>query len=256
MENALGEYQTILLLGGRSDIGRAIVARVASAYTRSVILAGRSLSEADVASFRSELASRNLESIEVVTREFDASRPDRHVEFFDSLGLDSIDMAIFSFGVLGEQDLLANDPIEAAQLMTTNTTGVVSSGLACAKMMAAQGRGQMLFVSSVAGVRVRKSNFVYGSSKAGMDAFALGLSDSLEGLGPKVAVLRPGFVKSSMTTGLKPAPFALTPDQVARLTVEGLRKGGKVIWAPGALRFVFGIFRILPGAIWRRLPIN
>jgi decaprenylphospho-beta-D-erythro-pentofuranosid-2-ulose 2-reductase len=111
-------------------------------------------------------------------------------------------------------------------------------------------------LSSVAGERVRKANFVYGSSKAGLDGFAQGLGDSLEGTGASVLIVRPGFVHSAMTAGLKPAPFATTPDVVADVVVRGLRQGRRIVWAPGMLRWVFMVLRHVPHPIWRRLPLG
>jgi decaprenylphospho-beta-D-erythro-pentofuranosid-2-ulose 2-reductase len=111
-------------------------------------------------------------------------------------------------------------------------------------------------LSSVAGERVRKANFVYGATKAGLDGFAQGLGDSLEGTGARVLVVRPGFVHSAMTKGMKAAPFATTPDKVADVTVRGLRRGSRTVWAPGILRFVFSALRHVPGPIWRKLPLG
>ena len=111
-------------------------------------------------------------------------------------------------------------------------------------------------LSSVAGERVRKANFVYGSSKAGLDGFAQGLGDALAGTGASVLVVRPGFVHSRMTHGMKSAPLATTPTAVAEATVRGLQHGRRTVWVPGTLRPLFAGFRHLPGAVWRRLPLS
>jgi decaprenylphospho-beta-D-erythro-pentofuranosid-2-ulose 2-reductase len=103
---------------------------------------------------------------------------------------------------------------------------------------------------------VRKDNFVYGSSKAGLDGFAQGLGDSLAGTGVKVLVVRPGFVHSAMTEGRQAAPFATTPEAVADATIDGLRKGRRTVWVPGVLRYVFSLLRHVPGPIFRRLPLG
>jgi decaprenylphospho-beta-D-erythro-pentofuranosid-2-ulose 2-reductase len=103
---------------------------------------------------------------------------------------------------------------------------------------------------------VRRANFVYGATKAGLDGFAQGLGDSLVGSGARVLVVRPGFVHSSMTKGLPAVPFATTPDRVAAITVRGLRAGRRTVWAPGVLRYVFMVLRHLPGPVWRRLPLG
>jgi decaprenylphospho-beta-D-erythro-pentofuranosid-2-ulose 2-reductase len=161
-----------------------------------------------------------------------------------------------AFGVLGEQSDFDADPAAAAAAVTVNYTGGVSSGLAVAAQLRRQGHGHLVVLSSVAGERVRASNFVYGSSKAGLDGFAQGLGDSLAGSGASVLVVRPGFVTSAMTAGKQPAPFASTPDAVAEVTVAGLRSGRRTVWAPGTLRYVFMVLRHLPGAVFRRLPLG
>ena len=116
------------------------------------------------------------------------------------------------------------------------------------------GRGRIVVLSSVAGARVRRANFVYGSDKAGLDAFSIGLSEALRGSGVSLHVVRPGFVHTKMTEGLPPAPFSVPPERVADDVLRGLRRGDTVIWSPGILRWVFGIFRLLPQSVWRRLP--
>ena len=108
--------------------------------------------------------------------------------------------------------------------------------------------------SSVAGVRVRRANYVYGSAKAGLDGFASGLADALHGSGVHLTLVRPGFVVGRMTadSGLSPAPLSSTPDQVAEATARGI--GRDVVWVPGALRLLFTAMRLLPRRAWRRLP--
>ena len=140
--------------------------------------------------------------------------------------------------------------------MHVNYTGAVSASLALAAQMRRQGHGHIAVLSSVAGERARAGNFVYGSSKAGLDAFAQGLGDSLAGSGVQVTVIRPGFVHSRMTRGLKSAPFATTPRVVGELAVAGIRKGKHTVWTPGILRYVFMILRHVPRPIFRRLPLG
>ena len=122
--------------------------------------------------------------------------------------------------------------------------------------MRAARHGHIVVLSSVAGERVRKSNYVYGSTKAGLDGFAQGLADAVDSDGVGVTIVRPGFVHSRMTAGLKAAPFSTTPDAVAECTVAGVRRGRRIVWAPGTLRWVFMVLRHLPTPIWRRLPLG
>jgi len=245
MKNAIQEPQTILLLGGTSDIGRAIVRQLDSPVLRKVVLACRHPEDVDI----SGLSDR----AEVTAVRFDALDHDGHerliAEITDDIG--DLDVVIQAFGALGVDD--GDDPVAGARLAEVNYVGAVSSGLAVSRQLRRQGHGTLIVLSSVAGVRTRPSNFVYGSTKAAQDAFSTGLGHALHGSGARVITVRPGFVRSSMTEGLDEAPFAVDPDDVATATVAGLRRGASVVWAPGILRFVFAILAFVPGTVWRRL---
>jgi short-subunit dehydrogenase len=123
-----------------------------------------------------------------------------------------------------------------------------------AQLLRAQGSGTIVVFSSVAGVRVRRANYVYGSAKAGLDGFASGLADALAGSGVRLLLVRPGFVIGRMTTGMTPAPFSRTADAVADATVRALHGGKAEVWVPSVLRPVFAVMRHVPRAVWRRLP--
>jgi decaprenylphospho-beta-D-erythro-pentofuranosid-2-ulose 2-reductase len=252
MRNALDEPQTILLLGGTSDIGLAIVRALSGPTTRHVVLACR-----DTAAGERVAAGLGAGSATVTVMPFDATDAGSHATLVDDVvdRAGDLDVVILAFGVLGDQAAFDADPASAAAAATTNYAGAVSIGLAVGNRLRAQGHGSLVVLSSVAGERVRRANFVYGSTKAGLDAFAQGLGDSLAGSGAGVLVVRPGFVHSAMTAGMPAAPFATTPEQVAAAVVTGLRRGRRTVWVPGMLRAVFTVFRHLPGPLWRRLPI-
>jgi decaprenylphospho-beta-D-erythro-pentofuranosid-2-ulose 2-reductase len=245
MKNAIQEPQTILLLGGTSDIGRAIVRELDSPVLRRVILACRRPDEVDVTGLS--------DHAEVSAVRFDAVDHAAHEELISSVAADvgDLDVVIQAFGELGADD--GDDPEAGARLAEVNFVGAVSSGLAAARRLRSQGHGTLIVLSSVAGIRTRPSNFVYGSTKAAQDAFSTGLGHALHGSGAKVLTVRPGFVRSSMTEGLDAAPFAVDPTDVARMTVAGFRRGADVVWAPPILRWVFAILRFVPGPVWRRL---
>jgi decaprenylphospho-beta-D-erythro-pentofuranosid-2-ulose 2-reductase len=251
MNNALNQPQTIVVLGGTSDIGRAIVSELLSPSTTAVVLACRTPGDVDTAPFERD-------GVTVLVVEFDAADTATHQSFVDDLvnSVGDIDVAIAAFGVLGSQSEFDADPSAAAAAAHVNYTGLVSICLTLAARMRTQQHGHIVVLSSVAGERARASNFVYGSSKAGADAFAQGLGDSLAGSGVAVTVVRPGFVHSKMTEGLASAPFATTPEVVAQLTVKGMRAGRHTVWAPGILRFVFMTLRHVPRPIFRRLPLG
>ncbi|MGA7420374.1 MAG: SDR family NAD(P)-dependent oxidoreductase, partial [Acidimicrobiales bacterium] len=117
-----------------------------------------------------------------------------------------------------------------------------------------QGHGRLVVLSSVAGERARRANFIYGSSKAGLDAFSQGLADSLVGSGVRVMIVRPGFVVGRMTEGMRAQPFATTPEAVAAEVVHGIERGASEVYVPSLLRWVFIAMRHLPRVVWRRLP--
>lgn len=252
MKNAFGDPQTIVLLGGTSDIGLAIVDRLTTSSTRTIVLAGRNPERmADLAQ------RRRAPELTVETVTFDALDTRTHADLVRELAerYGDLDVVVMAFGVLGDQATFDDDPAAAADAAQVNFGGAVSAGLAVGQQLRAQGHGALVVLSSVAGERVRKANFVYGSTKAGLDGFAQGLGDALAGTGASVLVVRPGFVHSKMTAGMKSAPFATTPEKVAEAVARGLRRGSRTVWVPGTLRPVFSVFRHLPGAVWRRLPL-
>jgi len=251
MQNALHEPQSILLLGGTSEIGRAIADELITPATRTLVLACRRPDDAQPEHFARD-------GLEVVVEYFDAAETANHDAFVRMVVAErgDIDMAIVAFGQLGSQDEFDADPQRAAEVVHVNYTAAVAACLALAAQMRRQGHGHIAVLSSVAGERARAANYVYGSSKAGLDAFAQGLGDALQGTGVGVTVIRPGFVHSKMTRGMKSAPFAVTPRVVGERAAAGIRSGKHTVWTPGILRYVFSVLRHVPRPIFRRLPLG
>jgi decaprenylphospho-beta-D-erythro-pentofuranosid-2-ulose 2-reductase len=252
MKDALGAVQSVVVLGGSSEIGVAIAATLAGPRHATVVLAGRHPDRLDAAT----TAVREAGAGRVETMAFDAADTASHAAFVESLPgvIGDIDVVIVAFGLLGDQEIDEAGGSGAVELATTNYVGAVSVCLALSRLLKRQGHGTMVFLSSVAGERVRKANFIYGSSKAGLDGFAQGLGDSLAGTGVGVLIVRPGFVHSKMTAGMDPAPLATTPEAVAKATAAALASGRQIVWVPGTLRAVMAVFRHLPRAVFRRLP--
>ena len=252
MNDALGAPQSVLVLGGSSELARAILRRLVARRARTVILAGRDPERLKEAA--AELSTLGAEVVE--TLPFEATDTASHQGLVDDVfgRHGDIDLVLFAFGTLGVPERDAIDATGAAEVAAVNFAGSVSAGIAVAGHLRRQGHGTLMALSSVAGVRVRPSNFVYGSSKAGMDAFFEGLRYQLEGTGARVVVVRPGFVATRMTAGLKPAPFATTAEDVAECVVRGLETGEDLVWAPPVLRWVMAAVKLLPRAVFRRLP--
>ena len=253
MKDALGEPQSLLLLGGTSDIGLATARSLVARRARTVVLAGRRPDALE--SSARELRSLGAGRVEILA--FNADDTDSHADFARRAfaGYGDIDVVLLAFGVLGDQRLAEERPEEAVSLLCTNMVGAASVGLHAARHLRGQGHGTLVVLSSVAGERVRRSNFVYGASKAGLDAFFQGLGDSLVGSGPKVLVVRPGFVHTKMTAGLSPPPLSTTPEKVAEVIVDAIRRGAEEAWAPPVLRLVMAGIRHVPRPLFRKLEL-
>ncbi|MFI5874189.1 decaprenylphospho-beta-D-erythro-pentofuranosid-2-ulose 2-reductase [Streptomyces sp. NPDC051445] len=251
MKDAFGLPQSLLVLGGTSEIALATARRLIARRTRTVWLAGR-----PSPALESSAAELRALGADVRTVPFDALDPGSHEAVLGEVFAEGdVDLVLLAFGVLGDQANDERDPSAAVRVAQTNYTGAVSAGLIGARALQTQGHGSLVVLSSVAGERARRSNFVYGSSKAGLDAFAQGLGDALHGTGVHVMVVRPGFVRTKMTAGREEAPLATTPEAVATAVELGLRRRSETVWVPGVLRVVMSALRHTPRGLFRRLPV-
>jgi short-subunit dehydrogenase len=242
---------TVVLLGGRSEIGVETVRRLAPG--RSVVLAARRSDDlaGPIASIEAAGAS------EVHTVEFDADATDDHQAVLERIASDhgTIGVVVVAFGVLGDQARAERDPARAIGIAHTDYVAQVSVLTIVANMLRTQGGGQIVVFSSIAGVRVRRANYVYGSAKAGLDGFACGLADALHGSGVHLLLVRAGFVIGRMTEGMTPVPLlSSTPGQVADAVVAGLHARAGRVWVPVRLQLAAGVMRLVPRGLWRRMP--
>lgn len=253
MRNAVGDVQTVLVLGGGSDIGFAVATRLVQQGAHTVVLAGRR--PESYAAGEQMLRKAGATSVHRVA--FDADDTDSHPQVLRDVvaRVGDLDVSVVAFGVLGDQSSDEHDPAAAVAVARTNYLGAVSAMTVLGQLLRTQGHGALVVLSSVAGERVRRSNFVYGSTKAGLDGFATGLADALQGSGARVLVVRPGFVVSKMTAGLDSVPLSTTPQAVAEVVVRGLRGTATVVWAPAPLRLVMSVLRHIPRPLFRRLPV-
>ncbi|CAL2068770.1 Uncharacterized oxidoreductase in mprA 5'region [Streptomyces murinus] len=250
VKDALALPQSLLVLGGTSEIGLATARRLITRGARTVWLAGRP-------SPALEQAAESLRALGADTRtvDFDALDPASHETALGKVfAEDAIDLVLLAFGVLGDQAHDERAPLRAVHVAQTNYTGAVSAGLVAASALQAQGHGALVVLSATAAERARRVDFIYGSSKAGLDTFAQGLGDALYGTGVRVMVVRPGFVRTRATADRPREPFATTPAAVATAIELGLRRGAETVWVPGVLRLVTAALRHAPRALFRRLP--
>jgi decaprenylphospho-beta-D-erythro-pentofuranosid-2-ulose 2-reductase len=236
----------VLLLGGTSEIGLAILSALRLPPQTEVLLAGRDEE-------RMSVAGKAL-PCRVRTLDYDATDLASHEAFVDGVfGAGEVDLVISAAGVLIGQAELELAPRRAGDLVETNFTGHVTTLLPVATRLRAQGHGTIVVLSSIAAVRPRRANFVYGAAKAGLDAFGRGLADSLHGSGVRVLLVRPGFVIGRMTEGLPPAPLPTTPAAVGAAVAAALAHGRDTVWVPRTLAPLSVVLRAMPRPLWRRL---
>lgn len=250
MKDALGAVQRVLVLGGGSEIAQATVQKLVAGRTRTIVLAGRNPVVLDA--MPSTIALREA-GAQVSCIAFDALAFETHSDFVDDTFRehDGFDLVLVAFGQLGSQHPGAVDVADAVKTVQANYTGAVSVLLPVAHRLRQQGHGQIVVLSSVAAERARAANYVYGSSKAGLDAFCQGLGDSLVGSGASLMVVRPGFVTTKMTAHLDTKPMSTTAEAVGNDIVRAIGRGDEIVWSPAKLRWVFTVLRHLPRRLFR-----
>ena len=244
------DSRLVVVFGGRSEIGIELATRLADGAT--VVLAARNADR-----LADEVAAVTAAGAAAVhVREFDADALASHAPLVESIVAEfgPIATAVVAFGILGDQARAEADPAHAAAIVHTDYTAQVSLLTVLAAAMRTAGSGAIVVFSSVAGARPRRVNYVYGSAKSGLDAFARGLTDALHGSGVRLLLVRPGFVIGRMTDGMSPAPLSSTPTQVADAVAGALAKGRTEIWVPRSLGVLVLALKLMPRAMWRRLP--
>ncbi len=252
MIDAVGKPQRILLLGGASDMGLAVVEEFLKRGPADVVLAARG--GEDLGSAEARLVAAGAGSVESV--EFDAVAFDTHESVMDQAWAGGdVDIAIVAFGILGDNEAQWTNQQLAVQAAQINFTGAVSVGVLLADRMKKQGFGQIIAFSTVAGEMVRRSNFVYGSTKAGLDGFYRMLGEALRGSGVRVLVVRPGQVRTNMTKDLPDAPLTVDKEDVAKAIAAAVDNRKTLIWVHPLFRPIMLILKHLPLAVIRRLPL-
>lgn len=241
---------TLVVFGGASEIGGEIAQRLCPG--RTVVLLGRNQQALGVTAER--LRSAGADSVH--TRVWDALTSDPS-SVVASLRAEFPPLAVVvcAFGLLGDQQRGETEPQHAMDIVTVDYTAQVGLLTALAAQLRDQPQpSRIIAFSSIAGWRVRRANYIYGSAKAGLDGFVCGLSDALHGSQVQTLLVRPGFVIGRLTDGMSPAPLSQTPDQVADATVAALSAGASRVWVPKRLGLLATAMRLMPGWVWRRMP--
>lgn len=243
MLNGLGQIQNILVIGGKSQIALQTVLNVPLAPNGKVFLLGREVEKENIVITNTEVTKLNYDINDSVQQIKKIS------ELFDER---DFDLVILSVGYLGFQP--SKSTLEQVQtIIDVNFSYSASVLNYVTNRLKSQNHGKILILSSVAAVRPRKSNYIYGAAKSGLDFFARGLQLDLLGTGVKICIARPGFVHSNMTKGMTPAPFAISAAKAGEICARGILRSKKVFYVPGILRYVMFIVKLLPYKILNKL---
>lgn len=216
------------------------------------------------------LVARNKEKLNIVVADLvargcnraesyllDFNDMSRHAEVVKTISdaADVIDTLFVCFGIMHSQQDCEANVAKAVEQLNSNYTHAVSLLVLFSQSMAKQSSGSIAVVSSVAGDRGRKSNYIYGSAKAGLSIFLEGLRYKLHGQGINVLTIKPGFVDSPMTADIDKGALWATTEQVAKHIVKAIRKKKSVIYVPPFWFFIMAIIKLIPAFIFRKLNV-
>lgn len=254
MIDALGRPQSVLLLGGTSEIGLAVVRALPPERLTRIVLAGRDRTGLERSAKELEAAIAGPPAVELV--QLDAVATRTHQAVLDAVfDAGDIDITVLAVGTLPDQAAAETDPILAVAAVEAGFVGPLSLLIHTGHRLRNQGHGTLVVLSSIAGRQARRANWIYGSGKAGLDLAALGLGDALADSGARVLVARPGFVRTRMTAHLPAPPLAVAPEDVACAVVGALRGRTNVVYSPRVARALASALAVLPRSVLRRLPL-
>lgn len=240
----------LLIVGAKSDIAKA-VARTYAKNGFDLYLAARNSRELEA--FARDITVRTQRK--AITVELDILNYENHRKFYEQLEEKPMGV-VLAVGYLGEQEKAQNDFNEAKCIIDTNYTGIVSLVNIIANDMEQQGGGFIIGISSVAGDRGRKSNYLYGSAKAALTAYLSGLRNRLSPANVQVLTVKPGFVATKMTAGMDlPEKLTARPEEVAQDIYKAQQKKKNQIYTKWIWRYVMLVIRSIPEWIFKRMSI-
>jgi len=252
----VAEPSRVVLLGGTSEIGLAVVRRLGRGRSLDVVLAGRPGERLAAAAEALVAEGHRARAVPLEARDRTTWVPALDGSFgaASSGAGQRVDVVVLALGAAPDGKPSWQDPLAAADLVQVNSAAPVALAAGAAQRLRAQGGGALVVLSSAAAVRARSTDFAHGASKAALDAFASGLREAVRGDGVRVLVVRPGFVRTRLTAG-RSAWLATTKEAVADLTAHALAGDDDVVWAPPGARAVVEALRWVPPRLLRRLRL-
>ena len=243
----------VALLGGTRGMGRAL-ARLFAERGDEVFLLGRDEEELERSAKDLEVRSARVDAAVGFAR-CDLLEPGTFAPALDKAEatLAGLDAVVVTAGLFGTQEQLEGDLALLERMLVANFANTVLFCEHARRRLLARGGGTLVAFSSVAGERGRKPVVLYGASKAGLTRYLEGLDHRYRAQGLKVVCVKPGFVKTGMTAGLRPPPFAGEPHHVARTVLKGILKGKPVVYAPPIWALIMMVIRALPRFVMRRI---
>jgi decaprenylphospho-beta-D-erythro-pentofuranosid-2-ulose 2-reductase len=252
MERSTRVPQRVLLVGGSSEIGSALALAWLRRGTREFVVSERS--DGRARQLVDELRSGGAKVDTVVLDALDSATITSAIEQTWRGG--DIDVSVIAMGVLGSQEEMEESPAKAWEVLTVNATATIQTALEIAGRMEVQQHGTMVLLSSVAGQRGRRDNYVYGASKAALDTVAEGLQQRFARSDVNVLVVRPGYVHSRMSADVEPAPFSVSVESSRNQILRAVEQRRDVVWVPPVLKYVFATIRLLPRRIWAKIVLR
>ncbi len=241
----------VAFLGATKGMGRAL-ARLMAARGDGLFLLGRDLEDLTRSARDLEVrAGRGT----VGVAGCDLLAPEGFAAALDAAeqGLGGLEAVVVTAGLFATQDRLEEDRALARQVLEADFSGTVLFCEEARKRLLARGGGTLCVFSSVAGERGRKPVVLYGAAKAGLSHYLEGLDHKFRAQGLRTVCVKPGFVKTSMTDGLKPPPFAGEPEEVARIALGAIDRGTPVVYVPPVWRWIMLVIRLLPRFVMRKI---
>jgi short-subunit dehydrogenase len=240
----------VVFLGATKGMGRAL-ARLMAARGDRLALLGRDAG--DLARSAADLRAFGAAAVETI--DCDLLKPETFGAALDraAAALGRLETVVVTAGLFASQEELEDDAELRDRLLTADFTNTIHFCEEARVRLLAGGGGTLCVFSSVAGERGRKPVLLYGAAKAGLSHYLEGLDHKFRGLGLRTITVKPGFVKTGMTAGLKPPPFAGEPEGVARSVLRAIDRGTPVVYTPGMWRWIMLVIRALPRAVMRRI---